>query len=202
MAVIPLILTDQLPDVVAKQNSNNNYLNASLSRTYAIFPVGHTEPCLKSIAPAQTLFCQGQTVSRTTYSDLWAFANASGNIVSEATWSTTNKGSFSVGDGSTTFRLPDMRGKGLIGLDISQTEFNTLGKTGGEKSHTLLVAEVPALSVTLNWSQDTAHDWSSYYTQGSGTAATKGTYTYPTNGGGGAHNNLQPYAVVNYIIVY
>lgn len=53
----------------------------------------------------------GVLLSRTSYPELWAAANASGNIVADGSWS-SNPGSFSTGDGSTTFRIPD--GRGLI----------------------------------------------------------------------------------------
>jgi microcystin-dependent protein len=60
--------------------------------------------------PAGWLKANGQTVSRVTYASLWAFANASGNIASEVDWAAGQWGAFSVGNGSTTFRLPDLRG--------------------------------------------------------------------------------------------
>lgn len=53
----------------------------------------------------------GVLLSRASYPELWAAANASGNIVADGSWS-ANPGSFSTGDGSTTFRIPD--GRGLI----------------------------------------------------------------------------------------
>lgn len=63
-----------------------------------------------------TLKCNGASVARGAYPDLWAYANASNRIVSEADWQ--NGGlrrwtSFSSGNGSTTFRLPDLRGEFL-----------------------------------------------------------------------------------------
>lgn len=71
-----------------------------------------------NVAPLGWLECDGSLVSRTTYADLWTFANASGNIVADATWTgSVLDGSFSTGDGSTTFRLPDMRGNFRRGWD-------------------------------------------------------------------------------------
>lgn len=67
----------------------------------------------RNSAPTGWLALSGQTVSRTTYSDLWAFANTSGNITTnDSNWTTLSAyGSFSPGNGSTTFRLPDLRGE-------------------------------------------------------------------------------------------
>jgi microcystin-dependent protein len=63
-------------------------------------------------APAGFLKANGALVTRTAYPDLWAFAAASGNLVTDANWtSQSRQGSFSSGDGATTFRLPDLRGE-------------------------------------------------------------------------------------------
>lgn len=63
-------------------------------------------------APSGWLKANGALLSRTTYSDLWTFAQASSNIAaSDAAWSASQLyGQFSPGDGSTTFRIPDYRG--------------------------------------------------------------------------------------------
>lgn len=62
-----------------------------------------------SSAPSGWLPRFGQVVARTTYPNLWAFAQASGNLAaSDGVWTA---GQFSPGDGATTFRLPDMRGR-------------------------------------------------------------------------------------------
>lgn len=62
-----------------------------------------------SVAPAGMLAMSGQLLNRADYPDLWAFANASGNIsANDGAWTT---GKFSPGNGTTTFRLPDPRGE-------------------------------------------------------------------------------------------
>lgn len=85
-------------------------------------------------------------------------------------------------------------GKIPIGLDISDTDFNTIGKTGGEKEHTLTRAELPSFNIGID-----------YYTSGNGSqyiSASKGSGVYvgtgQTNnvGGGHAHNNMPPYIVM------
>jgi microcystin-dependent protein len=72
-------------------------------------------PC--ATAPTGFLLCNGQLVSRATYAALFAFANASGNIVSDSAWTGGAYGSFSTGDGATTFRLPQYGGYFLRALD-------------------------------------------------------------------------------------
>jgi hypothetical protein len=72
-----------------------------------------------SMIPLNTVFCNGQLLSRTAYARLWAWVQASGTtIVSDSAWNNTatyngvtyqaNQGYFSQGDGSTTFRVPKL----------------------------------------------------------------------------------------------
>lgn len=72
--------------------------------------VGMVGLFLGNSPPPGWLKLNGATLSRTSYAALWAYANASGNTVAEASWS-ANWGKFSTGDGSTTFRIPDLRGE-------------------------------------------------------------------------------------------
>ena len=66
-------------------------------------------------APVGFLKANGALISRTAYPALWAYAQASGNIAaSDGAW---GAGQFSPGDGSTTFRIPDLRGEFLRGWD-------------------------------------------------------------------------------------
>ena len=89
-------------------------------------------------------------------------------------------------------------GRVLVGLDTSQTEFNTIGKTGGEKTHKLTIDEMPkhthTISAGTNATTDANYDRvASAYAGGN----PKNLNTSET-GGSNAHNNLQPYQVVAY----
>ncbi|MFH1813376.1 MAG: phage tail protein [Pseudomonadota bacterium] len=79
-------------------------------------PTGAIVTFPATAAPAGWLKANGALLSRTTYAGLWAFAQASGNIVIDSTWVTSRPGSFSFGDGSTTFRIPDLRGLFMRGF--------------------------------------------------------------------------------------
>lgn len=81
------------------------------------------------------LKCEGQLVNRADYPRLWEKVQTLGGaLVSDAVWSTAtatvagrtvnnpNRGCFSQGDGSTTFRLPDFRNSTIRGLKNSDTE--------------------------------------------------------------------------------
>ena len=77
----------------------------------------------------------GQLVSRTEYPRLWQWVNTTGqSLVNDGSWS-GHKGLFSRGDGSTTFRLPDMRGMFVRGIKDVDTEraYNFPGGYQGEK---------------------------------------------------------------------
>lgn len=73
-------------------------------------------------APAGWLKANGALVSRTTYANLWAYANGGAAwLVSDATWSGSGIWSaFSTGDLSTTFRLPEIRGEFIRAYDDSR----------------------------------------------------------------------------------
>ena len=112
-------------------------------------------------------------------------------------------------------------GRMLVGLDPNQAEFDTSEKTGGAKTHTLTIAELPshthlqdAHTHVQNAHQHTAIVASNTAAT-SGTNPTRGTGTQglvattnatavnqnatavnQSTGGGGAHNNLPPYIVV------
>ncbi len=91
-------------------------------------------------------------------------------------------------------------GRVMVGLDSGQTEFDTAEETGGAKTHTLTTAEMPAHDHDLTYRDTvtgaaggaTAAQWQVAAANNLGTL----TDAVSNTGGGGAHNNLQPYIVV------
>lgn len=140
-----------------------------------------------STAPPGYLLCDGSAVSRTTYARLFAAVGIS----------------FGAGDGSTTFTLPDLRGRVPIGVDGAAGRIaanDALGNAAGAATHTLTEAEIPAHDHSQQGGTVTSYG-TQYSTGGAATAASGWQYLTTENaGGGGAHNNLQPYQVVNWII--
>lgn len=155
--------------------------------------VGDIKMTACAAAPAKWIICDGREVSRTRYADLFA------NIGT----------AYGSGDGSTTFNVPDFRGRTAFGKNAGT--FSTLGATGGEEQHTLTVQEMPAhsheITVTTNPGEIDKNETStitgnyalSNAGAGGGVLFTI-TATAANTGGGQAHNNLPPYNTVNYII--
>jgi hypothetical protein len=68
---------------------------------------------MRTNARAGFLKANGALVKRADYPALWAYAQASGALVTDKIWGEENWGCFSDGDGSTTFRIPELRGEFL-----------------------------------------------------------------------------------------
>lgn len=98
-------------------------------------PVGAMVEFAAAGAPAGWLPCDGAAVARNAYASLFA---AIGTV-----WGT--------GDGSTTFNVPDTRGKVLVGTGQGPGLTNrALGSSGGAETHTLAASEMPAHGHTVN----------------------------------------------------
>lgn len=143
-------------------------------------------------APLRHLACNGAAVSRETYSGLFSKIGTD----------------YGIGDGSTTFNVPDIKGKVIAGIDAGQTEFDTRGETGGAKTHTLTVGQIPAHTHSLllgwgaggNFRAQAGAALADFGTTGTiyNTLETNGSP--PAGGNGQAHNNLQPYIALHFAI--
>lgn len=190
-----------LAPVFVQANAAYNQANTAISYV----PPGTLFPYAGTIEPSGFLFCSGNAVSRTTYSTLFAAIG-------------TTYGS---GDGSTTFNLPDLRGRVIAGRDdmsgtaasrlTSNVAGSTLGATGGVQSHTLTIAEMPLhghpTRVSTGTSSadgsggimlDTGSDGN--YSAHTGTPGTTPGDQVGGEGDGGSHNIVQPTIILNYII--
>lgn len=167
--------------------------SASTSDTGTIYPFGG------STIPSGTLPCDGSAVSRTTYANLFA--------VIGTTWG--------VGDGSTTFNVPDLRGRAIIGSGTgSGLTARTLGtqNIGSETmAHThdagALVANISSGATVLSY-QDVAANFTrtdyvvatGYAKVASATSVSNGTQVSGTSAGASNTDNMQPSAVCNWVI--
>lgn len=178
---------------------------AELARIDSIanIPVGGIIDYGGTTLPAGYLWPAGQNVSRTTYAALFA------------AYSTT----YGAGDGSTTFGLPDLRGRVVAGQDDMNgssanrltgasggVDGDVLGASGGAETHTLTTAQLASHNHTF--SRDVqgitgailsgAGGTATYYAEGlTYISAATGTNS---SGSGSAHNNVQPTFILNKII--
>lgn len=132
-------------------------------------PVGMVVDYAGLTAPTSWLFCFGQAVSRATYADLFTALGTT----------------YGVGDGSTTFNLPDARGRVTAGQDdMGGTSANrltglsggvdgdVLGAAGGAESHTLTTAQLAAHTHTGTTNSDGAHTHTLNYNGAHGSNST------------------------------
>ena len=146
-------------------------------------PIGAIVPYGSTTAPTNWLVCDGSAISRTTYAELFAVIGTS----------------FGVGDGSTTFNLPNLKGKVAVGQDTNDTDFDTIGEIGGSK-------ELQAHNHEIFGGYDSGTTTKDSITFSAQKSA-DGSYDYGyggekfiKNAGTGDSGNLQPYQVVCYII--
>lgn len=185
---------------ISLSKPSNTQLLAAIRALAA--PVGSVQAYAGSTAPTGWLLCAGQAVNRTTYAALFAVIDTT----------------YGVGDGSTTFGLPDLRGRTVAGKDdmagtaasrLTNTGTGnpgvngaTLGATGGADRHVLTSSQMPAHSHPT-YAQSNGgilnNGATTYVTSAGNSNTTLSTVTQNT-GGGEAHPNVQPTIILNYII--
>lgn len=150
-------------------------------------PPGTGKAFFGGTVPDGYLLCDGSAVSRTTYSALFAAIGT--------TWG--------AGDASTTFNLPDSRGRFLLGegtgtaADATSWSLGTMPTSGagGEEQHTLVVSEMPSHAHSVGTAPNR-----------NGTAganpiwANDSSTSTGSEGGDQPHNNMPPLFVAKWII--
>jgi len=162
-----------------------NFSVAAATPASTSIPTGAGIPFFGTAAtvPSGWLLCDGDAVSRTTYSDLFS---AIGTL-------------YGVGDGSTTFNLPDLRGRSPLGTNDAglpngeSGSYSTRneGDSGGEEDHVLTTGELAA------------HSHADTGIVAGATLASGANFATGSGGSAGsdtAHNTMHPFLVVNFII--
>lgn len=170
-------------------------------------PTGSMVDFAGATAPGGFLLCNGGAVSRTTYADLFAIIGTT----------------YGVGNGTTTFNLPDLRGRVAAAPDnmggssanrIVNAAGDILGGAMGAELHTLTEAQLPVVSKTTSTAGNHTHTYKgrrnglgselasetnrARITENTGAA---GNHTHTVSfGSGNAHNNVQPTIFINKII--
>ena len=158
----------------------------------------------ESDIPQYHILPYGQAISRTTYSAYYAKVGTT----------------YGVGDGSTTFNVPDLRGRVVAGKDnmggsaasrlvtglLNGISGLILGAVGGLDRHILLLAELASHTHSTTISRPSRFGANnggvnSYWSAGDSNAGTAtATFTSSSVGSNTAHNNVQPTMVLNKIL--
>ena len=159
-------------------------------------PTGAILPYGSSVAPSGYVLCNGTAYNRTTYADLFGVIGVK----------------YGVGNGSTTFNVPDTRGRFLAGWDagtsvltsvtVSMITGASIGNTGGTQAVALAVAQIPShqhhMWVSGSGEEGNTHAVAGFNVQTeyeSGSSVSTGS-----TGGSGSHSNIPPSLIINYII--
>ena len=165
--------------------------------------IGEVRGFAGNFAPRQTAYCDGQLLAVSSNSALFSIL-----------------GTIYGGDGRTTFGLPDLRGRAVVGQGsgpglTSRRE----GQKGGTQYVALTEQELPAhthstqttakaTSLDRDGASSAANEWfattnGTFYSKGGNLdnmAVGTANATIGLNGGSRSHNNLSPFLGINYII--
>jgi microcystin-dependent protein len=184
-ATTTLVDADVPDNLTINGITNSSFIVATTTNTtVGLIPAGTILAYATATAPTGWLLCDGSSKATSSYPNLFAILG------------------YTYGGAGANFTIPDLRGKQIIGYGSSTPAYgtttpsvDTMGKTGGEQSHTQTVTEMP------NHTHDAAG-------VGASADATAGTLKYAVSasttatGGGQPFNVLDPYMVLNYIIKY
>lgn len=152
-------------------------------------PLGIVQIWAGKVVPSGYELCEGQQLKISEYPALYAAIGSTYNSAysyTGARYSTM----------SGYFRLPDLRGRFIVGYNPNDNDYNAIARSGGEKTHALTVEEMPSHTHGL-------------FLQNSGTRFTGGGKANELNsgdgktdatGGGKAHENRPPYYTLAYIM--
>ena len=154
-------------------------------------PIGTVVCYAGAAAPSGWLLCNGDAVSRTTYASLYSAIGTT----------------FGPGNGTTTFNVPDARGRATVGVGTGAgLTARTLAATGGAETHALSEAELAShdhdflpTAPTVALVKTVATGIGFVYSDAETLSQENATATQNA-GSGTAHANMQPFLALNFLI--
>lgn len=173
-------------------DGTNFVVDGGVAYSAAVIPTGTILDYAGTSAPSGYLLCYGQAVSRTTYADLFSLVGTA----------------FGSGDGSTTFNIPDCRGRAKVGLDnlggssanritsanadsLNNTGFGSetdAGTNGTSGATTLTTSQVPNLAVPIGTNSVSVGGGGTFYGP-AGVGGNSSSSLSTNTGGGGSHTH-------------
>jgi microcystin-dependent protein len=160
---------------------------STTANKFNLIPAGVVQAYVATSSPDGWLLCDGSYYTTSSYPNLYS-------VIGTSYGSATS---------SNYFRVPDLRGRQIIGYGSSTPAYgtttatvDTLGKTGGEQSHTQLITELVSHTHYMQGAAGGSDAHSGLSTNNPTTIPSGAT------GGGQPFNVLDPYIVLNYIIKY
>jgi microcystin-dependent protein len=176
----------------------NVYLTANMIALKKNNPIGEVKIFGGDTVPEGFLFCRGQAIDRTDYANLY-------DVIGTY---------FGVGDGSTTFNLPDTQGRAIFGVSTTDGTFD-LGDTGGSKTintyhrhayvhtHTYDHTHIALRYNTQSNGVGTeGTDWNTKTISQSDNVTSDPNTSYTSYTGSTTLNSLNPFVAMNFIIKY
>lgn len=159
-------------------------------------PLGVVKMWAGTNTPDGYALCDGSALSKESYPELY---KTIGDVFNTAIDKDGNSWSI---PGEGLFRLPDLRGRFIVGQSAADNDYSNIGKTGGEKKHALVIAEMPSHSHGIDGEETdktgygTSHNPSTWIADCNEVAP----YNTEATGGNKAHENRPPYYVLAYIM--
>ena len=174
----------------------HTYINAAMSTVSQaladLIPVGVIVPFAGKTAPSGWALCHGGTLPKDEYPELYDMVG------------------YVYGGEGDDFGIPDMRTRVPVGYDVRNPPFNTIGAKGGAAEVRLTTSQLPShahaqrVTGALEGGNSGGIRRDLFESSGNRRVKTYKMYAHGINtgnsGGGQAHNNLQPYITLEYII--
>ncbi len=164
----------------ADKPTRTDFVNDNTKIDSRLVAPGSAEIYFGAIAPDGWLLCDGASISRTTYAELFAVLGTT----------------YGTGNGTTTFNVPDMRGRVPVGCDANFA----LGSKGGSQTQTLSITNINPFTLRVGIYPSEGGSRPGGISGYTNNGANDSQYSTASAGSGTPISMMQPYIATNYII--